>query len=46
MMKEHVLESAQGEEEAKHIIETITQWEIELRMLEDWLDNPEPRDDC
>jgi hypothetical protein len=24
----------------------LTQWEIELRMLEDWLDNPEPTDGC
>jgi hypothetical protein len=41
-----VLESAQGEEEEEHTVEMLTQWEIELRMLEDWLDNLEPTDDC
>jgi hypothetical protein len=46
MMKEKVSESAQGEEEEEHTVEMLTQWEIELRMLEDWLDNPEPTDDC
>jgi hypothetical protein len=40
MMKEKISEDTQGEEE-EHIVEMLTQWEIELRMLEDWLDNPE-----
>jgi hypothetical protein len=43
MMKEKISESAQGEEEEEHIDDMLTPWEIELRMLEDGLDNPEPR---
>jgi hypothetical protein len=46
MMKEKISESSQGEEEEEHTVEMLTQWEIELRMLEDWLDNPEPADGC
>jgi hypothetical protein len=45
MMKEKISKAAQGEE-GEHTVEILTQWEIELRMLEDWLDNPEPTDDC
>ena len=26
--------------------EFLTQWEKELKMLEDWLENPEPEDGC
>jgi hypothetical protein len=26
--------------------EFLTQWEKELKMLEDWLDNPKPEDGC
>jgi hypothetical protein len=44
MMKEKISEAAQGEE-GEHTVEMLTQWEIELRMLEDWLDNPELADD-
>jgi hypothetical protein len=45
MMKEKISEASQGEEEEEHTVEMLTQWEIELRMLEDWLDNPEPTND-
>jgi hypothetical protein len=46
MMKEKISKSSQGEEEEEHIVEILTQWEMELRMLEDWLDNPESKDGC
>jgi hypothetical protein len=26
--------------------EILIQWEQELKMLEDWLDNPKPKDGC
>jgi hypothetical protein len=39
--KEKVLKSAPTEEE--HPIELLTQWEIELKELEDWLDSLEPQ---
>ena len=39
-MKEKISKSSQGKEEEEHIVEIITQWEMELKMLEDWLDNP------
>jgi len=40
MMKEQGPESSQGEQEEDSIVEILTQWDIELRMLEDWLNNP------
>jgi hypothetical protein len=42
--KEKILMSAPTEEE--HTVEMLTPWEIELIMLEDWLNNPEPEDGC
>jgi hypothetical protein len=44
MMKEHMSEHAQGKEE-EHIDKMLTPWEMELEMLEDWLNHPEPVDD-
>jgi hypothetical protein len=32
--------------EREHPVELFTQWELELRALEDWLDNPEPKGGC
>jgi hypothetical protein len=32
--------------EEEHAVEVLTPWEKELEMLEDWLNNPEPVDDC
>jgi hypothetical protein len=26
----------------QHLVELLTQWEMELKALEDWLDSPEP----
>jgi hypothetical protein len=43
MMKEQISEVSQGKEE-EHIVEILTQWEIELSMLENWLDNLKPTD--
>jgi hypothetical protein len=28
--------------EGEHPVELLTQWELELKALEDWLDSPEP----
>jgi hypothetical protein len=42
---EQMSEASQGEEE-EHIVKMLTPWEKELEMLEDWLNNPEPVDDC
>jgi hypothetical protein len=42
---EKILEVAQGKEE-EHIVETLTPWKRELEMLEDWLNHPDPIDDC
>jgi hypothetical protein len=42
---EQMSEAAQGEEE-EHADKMLTPWEKELEMLEDWLKNPEPVDDC
>jgi hypothetical protein len=33
-------------EEKEHAVNMLTPWEKELEMLEDWLNNPEPVDDC
>jgi hypothetical protein len=41
--KEQILKSSPTEKE-EHTVEFLTQWEMELKMLEDWLDNPEPED--
>jgi PIN domain nuclease of toxin-antitoxin system len=38
--KEQILKSAPAEEE-ENIVELITQWEMDLEMLEDRLNNPE-----
>ena len=46
MMNEQISKSSQGEDEEENIVEILTQWEMELRMLEDWLDNPESKDGC
>jgi hypothetical protein len=45
MMKEKMSEAAQGEEE-ENTIKMLTPWEKELEMLEDWLNHPEPVNDC
>jgi len=37
--------SCQGEEE-ENTIKMLTPWEKELEMLEDWLNHPEPVNDC
>jgi hypothetical protein len=42
MMKDQILESFQGEEEEEKTVEMPTQWYMELKMLEDWLENLEP----
>jgi hypothetical protein len=41
---EQMLISTPTEEE--HAVNMLTPWEKELEMLEDWLNNPEPVDDC
>jgi hypothetical protein len=33
-------------EEYEHIVKILTQWEEELDMLEDWLNNLEPEGGC
>jgi hypothetical protein len=33
-------------EEKEHAVKMLTPWEMELEMLEDWLNNPELVDDC
>jgi hypothetical protein len=45
MVKEKISEAAQGKEE-DHTDKMLTPWEMELEMLEDWLNHPEPVDDC
>jgi hypothetical protein len=42
--KEQVSKSTPAEEE--HADKMLTPWEMELEMLEDWLNHPEPVDDC
>jgi hypothetical protein len=32
--------------EEEHVDKMLTPWEMELEMLEDWLNHPEPVDDC
>jgi hypothetical protein len=32
--------------EEEHTVKMLTPWEMELEMLEDWLNHPEPVDDC
>jgi hypothetical protein len=32
--------------EGEHPVGFLTQWEIELKALEDWLDSPEPECGC
>jgi hypothetical protein len=41
---EKTLMSSPVEEE--HADKMLTPWEKELEMLEDWLNHPEPVDDC
>jgi len=43
--KEKTLMSSPTEKE-EHSNEFLTQWKQELKMLEDWLNNPEPEKDC
>jgi hypothetical protein len=40
MEEEHILKSAPTEGE--HLVELLTQWELELKSPEDWLDSLEP----
>jgi hypothetical protein len=42
--KEQVLKSSPTKEE--HPVELLTQWEMELKALEDWLDSLEPEGGC
>jgi hypothetical protein len=42
--KERILKPSPMKEE--HPIELFTQWEMELKILEDWLDSLEPRGGC
>jgi hypothetical protein len=42
--EEQTLKSTQTKEE--YPVEFIKQWEMKLKMLEDWLDNPELEDGC
>ena len=42
--REKVLKYAPMEEE--HPVESLTQWDMELNMLEDWLNSPEPEGGC
>jgi hypothetical protein len=44
MKEEHILMSVPTEGECP--VELLTQWELELRELEDWLDSPEPEGGC
>jgi hypothetical protein len=39
--KEKILNFSPTEED--HLVESLTQWEMELNMLEDWLKNREPK---
>jgi hypothetical protein len=41
--KEKILKSSL-EEEREHSNYMLTPWEMELKLLEDWLDNPEAED--
>jgi hypothetical protein len=43
--KEQILKFAPAEEE-EHTVELLTLWETKLKLLEDWLNNPEPEDGC
>jgi hypothetical protein len=43
--KEKTLMSSPTEKE-EHSDEFLTQWKQEMKMLEDWLNNPEPEKDC
>jgi hypothetical protein len=42
--KEKILKYTKIEEE--HALESLTQWEMELKILEDWLDSLEPEGGC
>jgi hypothetical protein len=42
--EEQTLKSTQTKEE--YPVEFLKQWEMKLKMLEDWLDNPELEDGC
>jgi hypothetical protein len=46
--KEQTLTSSQVEmrEEEEHSNKMLTQWEKELKLLEDWLSHPETEVDC
>ena len=43
--KEEILKCSLAEID-EHTVEFLTHWEMELKMLEDWLDNPEPEGGC
>jgi hypothetical protein len=43
--KEKILKSSQEMKEEEHSDKMLTQWEKELKMLEDWLRNPETEED-
>jgi hypothetical protein len=32
--------------EGEHLVELFTQWELDLKALEDWLENPELEGGC
>jgi hypothetical protein len=38
--------SQEIEEEEDHTVQMLTQWDKELRMLEDWLGNLGTEEDC
>jgi hypothetical protein len=46
MMKEKISESTQGKEEEENLDELFTHWKQELKILEDWFNNPELEKDC
>jgi hypothetical protein len=43
--KEEILKPSPIEKE-EDIVDLFTHWEMDLNMLEDWLDNQEPEDHC
>jgi hypothetical protein len=38
--------SQEMKEKEEHSYQMLTQWEIELNMMEDWLGNPGTKEDC
>jgi hypothetical protein len=43
--KEKILKYSQEKKEEEHSDAILTQWETELKILEDWLDNPTKKED-